>query len=105
MQFCDECGSLMHTEGETWVCRSCENEEPRDSEADAAMATRDGQRDDGAPAVADATQGSTETMEEPCPAEDCDGDEADYEMMPKPGGSYEVRLFTCVECGHRWRES
>ncbi len=50
---------MMHTEGETWVCRSCENEEPRDSKAEAAMATRDGQRDDGVPAVADATQGST----------------------------------------------
>jgi DNA-directed RNA polymerase subunit M len=25
--------------------------------------------------------------------------------MPKPGGSYEVRLFTCVECGRKWRES
>jgi DNA-directed RNA polymerase subunit M len=42
---------------------------------------------------------------EPCPAEDCDSDRAHYEMMPKPGGSYEVRLFTCVECGHKWRET
>ena len=53
MQFCDECGSMMHTEGETWVCRSCENEEPRDSGAESTMTTQDGQRDDGAPAVAD----------------------------------------------------
>lgn len=68
MQFCDECGSMMHTAGDTWVCRSCENEEP-------------------------------------CPADDCDSDRASYEMMPKPGGSYEVRLFTCVECGGKWRES
>ncbi|NHN42025.1 DNA-directed RNA polymerase subunit M [Halorubellus sp. JP-L1] len=105
MQFCDECGSLMHTEGDTWVCRSCENEAARDSQAEVAMATRDGQRDDGAPAVADATQGSTETMQESCPADDCDSDRAYYEMMPKPGGSYEVRLFTCIECGHKWRGS
>jgi len=69
------------------------------------MATRDGQRDDGAPAVADATRDATETVEESCPTEDCDDDRAYYEMLPKPGGSYEVRLFTCVECGHRWRES
>ena len=41
----------------------------------------------------------------PRPAEDCDSDRAYYEMLPKPGGSYEVRLFTCVECGHKWRES
>ena len=105
MQFCKECGSLMHTEGETWVCRSCGNKEPRDTDAEAAMATQDGQQDDGAPAVADATQDTTETVEESCPAENCDSDRASSEMMPKPGGSYEVRLFTCVECGHKWRES
>jgi len=105
MQFCKECGSLMHTEGETWVCRSCGNEEPRDTDAEAAMATQDGQQDDGAPAVADATQDTTGTVEESCPAENCDSERASSEMMPKPGGSYEVRLFTCVECGHKWRES
>ncbi|EMA09512.1 DNA-directed RNA polymerase, M/15 kDa subunit [Haloarcula marismortui ATCC 33800] len=95
----------MHTEGDTWVCRSCENEEQRDSQAEAVMATQDGQQDDGAPAVADATQGTTETMQEPCLADNCDSNRASYEMLPKPGGSYEVRLFTCVKCGHKWRES
>nr|WP_245707865.1 DNA-directed RNA polymerase subunit M [Haloarchaeobius iranensis] len=69
------------------------------------MTTQDGQRDDGAPDVADATEGSPETMEETCPAGDCDSDRAYSEMLPKPGGSYEVRLFTCVECGKKWRES
>jgi len=63
------------------------------------------QQDDGAPAVADATQDSTQTVQESCPADDCDSERASYEIMPKPGGSYEVRLFTCVECGHKWRES
>jgi len=105
MQFCEECGSIMHTEGDAWVCRACGAETPRDSGAEAAMATQSGQQDDGAPDVADATRDESDTMAEPCPAEDCDGDEAYYEMMPKPGGSYEVRLFTCVACGHKWRES
>ena len=105
MRFCDECGSLMHTEGDTWVCRACEHEEMRDSQAEAPMATQERQQDDGAPDVADVTQGTTETMQEPCPAADCDSDRAYYEMMPKPGGSYDVRLFTCMECGHKWRET
>ncbi|GAA0657159.1 RPA12/RPB9/RPC11 RNA polymerase family protein [Salarchaeum japonicum] len=105
MNFCDACGSLMHTEDDTWVCRSCGHEESRDAQAEAAMTTQDGQRDDGAPAVADATQNDSETVEEACPADDCDSDQAYYEIMPKPGGSYEVRLFTCVECGTKWRES
>jgi DNA-directed RNA polymerase subunit M len=55
--------------------------------------------------VTDTTQDTAETMQESCPAADCDSDRAYYEMMPKPGGSYEVGLFTCVECGHKWRES
>ena len=46
-----------------------------------------------------------ETTQEPCPADGCDSDRAYYEMLPKPGGSYEVRLFTCVECGRKWRDS
>ena len=97
MQFCDECGSLMHTAGDAWVCRSCENQTPRDTDAEAAMTTQDGQVDDEAPAVADATQNGSETVQESCPTEDCDSERATSEMMPKPGGSYEVRLFTCVE--------
>jgi DNA-directed RNA polymerase subunit M len=91
-------------EGDTWVCRSCESEESRDSQAEAAMTTQDGQRDHGALAVADATQGSTEMMQELCPADDCDGDRAYYEMMPKPGSSYGVRLFT-FEYANKWHES
>ena len=96
---------MMYTEGGTWICRSCENEEPQNSHAEAAMATREGQVDDGTPAVADTTQATTETTQGPCPADDCDSDRAHYEPIPKPGGSYEVRLFTCVECGRKWRES
>ena len=105
MRFCDECGSLMHTEGDRWVCRSCENEASRDSHTEAAMTTQDGQQDEGTPAVVVTAAATTETTQQPCPAEDCDSDRANYEMLPKPGGSYEVRLFTCVECGHKWRES
>ena len=105
MQFCDECGSIMHTEGDMWLCRSCGAEELRDSQAERAMSTKDGQQNDEAPAVVDATQDATETVNEPCPADGCEGNRASSEMLPKPGGSYEVRLFTCVECGHKWRET
>ncbi len=105
MEFCDECGSMMHTEGETWVCRSCSHEQSRDESSDAAATTSEAQQDDGGPDVVDATGGTGEAMRETCPADGCDSERARYEMLPKPGGSYEVRLFTCVECGHKWRES
>ncbi|MFW5948552.1 MAG: RPA12/RPB9/RPC11 RNA polymerase family protein, partial [Halolamina sp.] len=83
MRFCEECGSMMRTEGDAWVCRSCESEEPRDSHAEASMTTQDGQRDDGAPPVVDATRDATETTQESCPVEDCDSDRAEYETRPK----------------------
>lgn len=94
-----------HTEDDAWVCRSCENEAVRDADTETAMTTQDGQRDGGTPAVADAIKDAVKTMAEPCPAKDCDSEEAYYEMLPKPGGSCEVRLFTCVEYGHKWRET
>lgn len=99
----------MHAEDDAWVCASCDHEAPRDGDAEATLTAGaggrdDASRDDGAPAVTDATPSATETVEEPCPAEDCESEEATYEMRPKPGGSYEFRLFTCVECGHRWRD-
>ncbi|WP_276260785.1 RPA12/RPB9/RPC11 RNA polymerase family protein [Haloglomus litoreum] len=105
MEFCDECGSMMHTADGTWVCRSCGHEQSRDASSEAGVATSQEQQDDGTPAVVDATDGTGEAVREPCPADGCDSDRAHYEMLPKPGGSYEVRLFTCVECGHKWRES
>jgi DNA-directed RNA polymerase subunit M len=87
------------------VCRAGAHEQPRDAHAEAAMATREAQQDDGPPEFADATTDASETMQAPCPAADCDSNQASSETMPKPGGSYEVRLFTCVECGATWRAS
>lgn len=63
------------------------------------------QQNDGASAVGDTTQDVTETVEEFCSAEGCDSDRVSSERLPKTDGSYEVRLFTCVDCGHKWRDS
>lgn len=41
---------MMHTERDTCMCRSRENEESRNSHAGAAMTTQDEQRDHRAPA-------------------------------------------------------
>ncbi|MFB6117082.1 RPA12/RPB9/RPC11 RNA polymerase family protein [Halosegnis sp.] len=103
MQFCDECGSMMHADGDAWVCRSCGRERARDSTTDAAVTTTETQQDDGPAPVVDADDAATETVQTVCPTAECESERAHYEMMPKPGGSYEVRLFTCVECGHKWR--
>ena len=43
MEFCDECGSMMKTEGDMWVCGSCEYEKSRNPEADKKAVTTQGQ--------------------------------------------------------------
>ncbi|MFC7177108.1 RPA12/RPB9/RPC11 RNA polymerase family protein [Halosegnis marinus] len=105
MRFCDECDSMMHAEGGTWTCRACGNEAPRDAADESGMTTTEGQRTDERSRAVGEGDGDAEAVPKDCPAEDCDGDRARYGTMPKPGGSYEVRLFTCVACGHKWREA
>ncbi|MFQ3317955.1 MAG: DNA-directed RNA polymerase subunit M, partial [Natronomonas sp.] len=35
MEFCDECGSMMHGEDGSWICRSCGFEKAKgDDESD-----------------------------------------------------------------------
>ena len=43
MKFCDECGSMMKTEDDHWVCGSCGHEELRDENKEAQMVTTEGQ--------------------------------------------------------------
>jgi DNA-directed RNA polymerase subunit M len=105
MEFCDDCGSMMHTEEAVWVCQSCGHEQSRDPSNERASLTTEEQRDDGGPDVAGPNEAIGEAVQQDCPADGCDSDRANYRMLSKPGGSYEVRLFTCVDCGHKWRES
>ncbi len=107
MQFCDECGSMMHTEGDNWVCRSCGHEELRDAAQEAAMTTTEGQSADSG--VVDMSDVDGEeigpTTKARCPEDDCDGERAYYEMKQiRAADESETRFFTCVECGKKWRE-
>ena len=107
MQFCDECGSMMHTEGDTWVCRSCGYEEQRDSATEAdTMTTTENQADGGVvdmSDVDDAEIGPTTRVR--CINPDCESERARYEMKQiRSADESETRFFTCVECGQKWRE-
>ncbi|MFC7226417.1 transcription factor S [Salinirubellus salinus] len=106
MEFCDECGSMMHTEGDHWVCRSCGFEKLRDAAKEEAMTTTEGQSDGGVvdmSEVDDAEIGPT--TEVVCPNPDCDSDRARYQMKQlRSADESETRFFTCVKCGKNWRE-
>ncbi|WP_178916492.1 transcription factor S [Natronomonas gomsonensis] len=105
MEFCDECGSMMHSEDDTWVCQSCGFEKDRDTENEASMTTTEGQDTDSGPVdmseVDDAEIGPTTKVN--CPK--CGHDRARYEMKQiRAADESETRFFTCVECDHKWRE-
>ena len=104
MNFCDECGSMMHGEDDGWVCRSCGFETARDGGAE-AMTTTEGQDTDSGPVdmseVDDEAIGPTTEVR--CP--ECGNDRARYEMKQiRAADESETRFFTCTECEHKWRE-
>lgn len=107
MEFCDECGSMMHSQEGVWVCGSCGFEKPRDADSEGDMVTTEGQDTDSGPVdmsdVDDTEIGPTTKAR--CPNPDCDGERARYEMKQiRAADESETRFFTCVECGKKWRE-
>ncbi|WP_435182643.1 transcription factor S [Halobellus sp. EA9] len=104
MEFCDECGSMMKTDGDAWVCGSCGYEKPRntaDEEHMTSTAAREESEVVDMSDVDDSEIGPTTTVV--CP--ECDNDRARYEMKQiRSADESETRFFTCTECGHKWRE-
>jgi DNA-directed RNA polymerase subunit M len=105
MKFCDECGSMMKTDDDVWVCKNG-HEELRDRAAEAEATTTQGQQQSSAvdmSDVDDAEIGPTTRVQ--CANPDCDNDRARYEMKQiRSADESETRFFTCTECGRKWRE-
>jgi DNA-directed RNA polymerase subunit M len=104
MEFCDDCGSMMKTEGDVWVCGSCGNETPRDEVAEQQAVTTQGQQESEVVDTSEvdaADMGPTTRTR--CP--ECGNDRAFYEMKQiRSADESETRFFTCTECEHKWRE-
>jgi len=105
MQFCDECGSMMKTEGDVWVCGSCGNEQPKgDSDAEQFVSTETQSDDDVIETEEGANfEGKPTATDVVC--DECGHTEAWY-TIKQTGSADEppTRFFKCQECGHRWRE-
>jgi DNA-directed RNA polymerase subunit M len=104
MEFCDECGSMMRTEDDNWVCGSCGYEKPRDRNREAEMVTKTGQEESEVVDVSDVSaEEMGPTTSARCP--ECGNDRAYWEMKQiRSADESETRFFTCTECGHKWRE-
>lgn len=103
MEFCDECGSMMKTEGDKWVCGSCGYETLRDSAKEAQMVTTQGQEKSEIVDVSDAEDTGLPTTKVHCP--NCGNDRAYWYMQQiRSADESETRFFVCTECEHKWRE-
>ena len=104
MQFCEECGSLMHANGAEMVCSSCGARTAKDeTEAAKYVSTEQQTFDDVIETTEDAADEGMPTAAETC--EDCGNDRAWY-TIKQTGAADEppTRFFKCTECGYRWRD-
>lgn len=103
MEFCDNCGSMMKTEGDVWVCGSCGHEHVRDVASEEAMVTTDDQEETEIVDMSQAEAQARPTTRVQCP--NCDNDQAYYYMQQiRAADESETRFFVCTDCEHKWRE-
>ena len=103
MEFCDDCGSMMKADEETWVCGSCGYEKARDQQREEGMVTTTGQQETEIVDVTETEDQGRPTTTAQCP--ECDNDEAYWYMQQiRAADESETRFFTCTECEHKWRE-
>jgi len=101
MQFCDDCGSMMHADGDEMVCQSCGESAAKDTEfvstdeqsGDELIETEEGDNFEGKPTADDVV------------CDDCGHTKAWY-TIKQTGAADEppTRFFKCQDCGYRWRE-
>ena len=99
MEFCDECGSMMVAEGDTWVCGSCEHTQARGDKQyvltegqEASEIIESGEESSGLP-----------TTEVTCPK--CGNDRAQWYLQQiRSADESETRFLVCTACSHKWRE-
>ncbi|MGM0590700.1 MAG: transcription factor S [Halobacteriota archaeon] len=100
MEFCDECGSMMKTEGDFWVCGSCGHEQPKDPDANYVLTQ--GQE---ASEIIESGGGSSGLPKTKTHCPNCGNGEAYWYMQQiRSADESETRFFVCTECEHKWRE-
>ena len=105
MQFCDECGSMMHGDGDEMVCSDCGASQRKDRAlADSFVSTEAQSDDDVIESSPDADFEGKPTSEDVI-CDDCGHRKAWY-TIKQTGAADEppTRFFKCKDCGYRWRE-
>ena len=107
MQFCDDCGSMMHTDGEEMVCKRCGATAGKDRERADRFVSTDEQSGDEVIETEEGANFEGKPTDDDVTCEDCGHGEAWY-TIKQTGSADEppTRFFKCKnkQCGHRWRE-
>ena len=95
---------MMHKDGATMVCSSCDYEEAVDEELASAFVSTEAQDERDVIETEEGMEfeGKPKTRTD-CP--ECDNDEAWYTIKQTASADEPpTRFFKCTECGARWRE-
>jgi len=104
MQFCDECGSMMHGQDAEMVCSSCGERVAKDTDKAADFVSTEAQSDDEIIETEEGANFEGKPTATDVTCEECGHDEAWY-TIKQTGAADEppTRFFKCKDCGRRWR--
>jgi DNA-directed RNA polymerase subunit M len=105
VEFCDECGSMMHADGDEMVCSSCDARKPRDSAREAEFVSTEEQSEDDVIETEEGAEFEGKPTDESVTCDECGHGVAWY-TIKQTGSADEppTRFFKCTECGNRWRD-
>ncbi|WP_136688605.1 transcription factor S [Halorhabdus amylolytica] len=104
MQFCDECGSMMHADGEEMVCQSCGYRERKDQGLADDFVSTEAQSDDDVIETEENANFEGKPTADDVICDECGHGEAWYTIKQTASADEPpTRFFKCKECGHRWR--
>jgi len=105
VEFCDECGSLMHADDDEMVCSSCGARQGRDAEHEAEFVSTEEQSDEDIIETEEGAEFEGKPTDDSVTCDECGHGVAWY-TIKQTGSADEppTRFFKCTECGNRWRD-
>ena len=105
MQFCDDCGSMMHTDGDRMVCSSCGATTAKDADLAEQYTSTEAQTDGDVIESDEDANFEGKPTDDDVTCDDCGNGRAWYTLKQTASADEPpTRFFKCTECGYRWRE-
>ena len=105
MQFCDDCGSMMHADGDEMVCSSCGARVRKDEDRAAEFVSTEEQSGEGVIETEERTNFEGKPTADDVTCDECGHGEAWYTIKQTASADEPPTRFSkCKDCGYRWRE-